>query len=278
MRWHTLLMLAGSILGASPLQAAERNDLPSCYDYAKLSQARPAGSGRELVVIVDKTVQLPKDLQTSAYNHALRYLKPGDSVRMYQFSAYLAGNYMTLMYSGQLEGPLEEKARGDIGMDSLRRLDTCLTKQRSFFQKALGIKFVESFAQPGQDIAKSEIFFSLKQIGEDISQRPAEQKVVLLISDMLENSATSSFYSNNQMRGIDPAVEMKKIEQHQLFADLGGARVYVMGAGLVPGTLKNGYRAGTAVQQLEAFWRDYLARSHANLISFGAPSLTIDLE
>lgn len=271
-------MLAGAILSGSLLQAAERNDLPSCYDYAKLSHSRPAGSGRELVIIVDKTVQLPKELQTSAYNHALRYLKPGDSVRLYQFSAYLAGNYMALMYSGQLEGALEEDARGDIGMNSLRQLDACLIKQRTFLQKALGMKFVESFAQPGQDIAKSEIFFSLKQIGEDISKRPAEQKVVLLISDMLENSAASSFYSNNQMRGIDPAAEMKKVEQHQLFADLGGARVYVMGAGLVPGTSKNGYRAGTTVQKLEAFWRDYLARSHANLISFGAPSLTIDLE
>jgi hypothetical protein len=277
MRWRALLAVASTLLG-TPLLAAERNDLPSCYDYAKLSQYRPVASGRELVVIIDKTVQLPKELQASAYNHALRYVKPGDSVRLYQFSAYLAGNYMTLMYTGQLEGPVRESVRGDIGMNSLRQLDACLAKQQAFFQKTLGLKFVESFAQPGQDIAKSEILFSLKQIGEDIAQRPAKQKVVLLVSDMLENSETASFYSNNQIRGIDPVAEIRKVEQHQLFADLGGARVYVMGAGLVPEAAKKGYRPGTTVQKLEAFWRDYLGRSNAQLKSFGAPSLTVDLE
>ncbi|MFF7708907.1 hypothetical protein [Pseudomonas sp. NPDC007930] len=278
MAWRALLASTALLLSPPLLHAAERNDLPSCYDFAKLSQQRPAPSGRELVIIIDQTVQLPQALKESTYRHALRYLQPGDSVRLYGFSAYLAGNYMNLAYAGQLEGTLAPKARDDIGMNSLRQLDACLGKQMAFLQKALGQKMVESFAKPGEDIAKSEIFFSLKQIGDDIAQRPAPEKVVLLASDMLENSDFGSFYSNNGLRGIDPAVELKKVEQKNLFADLGGAKVYVIGAGLVPAANKAGYRPGTAVQKLEAFWGGYLARSHAQLVSFGAPSLTVDLQ
>lgn len=278
MKWPALLACTSLLLGASQLHAAERNDLPSCYDFAKLAQYRPASSGRELVIIVDQTVQLPKDLKDSAYSHALRYVKPGDGIRLYQFSAYLPGNYMKLLYAGQLEGKLDEKVRDDIGMNSLRQLDGCLAKQVDFLRKSLGQQMVESFAKPGEDIAKSEIFFSLKQIGEDISARPAPEKVVLLVSDMLENSDFGSFYANNQIRAIDPAAELKKVEQKKLFADLGGAKVYVIGAGVVPGSIKNGYRSGSTVQKLESFWSQYLSHSNAQLQSFGAPSLTVDLQ
>ncbi|WP_285422492.1 hypothetical protein [Pseudomonas sp. efr-133-TYG-103a] len=278
MKWRALLACTTLLLSAPLLQAAERNDLPSCYEFAKLSQYRPQPSGRELIIIIDQTVQLPKDLKDSTYSHALRYVKPGDSVRLYQFSAYLPGNYMKLMYTGQLEGRLGDKVRDDIGMNSLRQLDACLSKQVDFFQKSLGQKMVESFAKPGEDIAKSEIFFSLKQIGDDIATRPAPEKVLLLVSDMLENSDFGSFYANNQIRSIDPSSELKKVEQKKLFADLGGAKVYVLGAGLVPGSIKNGYRSGSTVQKLESFWGDYLSQSNAHLVSFGAPSLTVDLQ
>ncbi|MFJ5295024.1 hypothetical protein ACIQAL_00610 [Pseudomonas sp. NPDC088368] len=278
MKWRTLLACTGVLCSALNAHAAERNDLPSCYDFAKLSQYRPAPSGRELIIIVDQTVQLPKELKDSTYSHALRYVKPGDSVRLYQFSAYLPGNYMKLLYAGQLEGKLDDKVRDDIGMNSLRQLEGCLAKQVDFFRKSLGQQMVESFAKPGEDIAKSEIFFSLKQIGEDISARPAPEKVVLLVSDMLENSDFGSFYANNQIRALDPAAELKKVEQKKLFADLGGAKVYVLGAGLVPSSAKNGYRSGNTVQKLESFWTQYLTHSNAQLLSFGAPSLTVDLQ
>lgn len=272
--------LAGLLLGSLTLtaQAAERNDLPSCYDFAKLGQYRPAPSGRELVVVVDETTQLPKDLKDSAYAHALRFLKPGDGVRLYQFSAYLPGNYMKLLYAGQLEASLDAKVRDDIGMNSLHQLDACLAKQSQFFRQRFGQQMAASFAQPGSDIAKSEILFSLKQIGEDVAQRPAGDKVVLLVSDMLENSAFSSFYSNNRIRDIDPVAELKKVEQKGLFADLGGARIYVLAAGLVPSDAKNGYRSGSSLQRLESFWRDYFEHSHAQLAAFGTPSLTVDLQ
>jgi hypothetical protein len=272
-----LLALGLCLLPMAAALAEERNDIPGCYPHAQLTQQQPAPSGRELVVIIDETVQMSQELQRSAWEHAMRYVKPGDSVRLYQFSAFLQNNYMKLQFAGTLDSPLQGKVRNSNVTNSLKQLDSCLKQQTVFFQKTFGKQFVGSFGKPGEDIARSEVFASLQKIGEDIAGRPAQDKVVLLVSDMLENSDFGSFYSANQVRTLDPAAELQKVEHKQLFANLGGARVYVHGAGLVSGAAQGAYRSGNTLQKLEAFWREYLQRSNATLESFGTPALTVDI-
>lgn len=271
------LLVCACLVSAAALAAGERNDIPSCYDAAKMSEARPAGTGRELIVVIDETLQLPKELQESAYQHVLRFVQPGDSVRLYQFSAYLAGRYFSMPFAGQLERPLTGKTRDSIAMNLLKQLDTCLTQQQGFFRKTFGQQMLKSFGSASTDIARSEIFSALKQIGNDAGGHEAGERVLLLVSDMLENSDFGSFYSNNRIRDIKPEDELGKVEKQALFADLRGARVFVLGAGLVPHEVKHGYRSGKTMQALEAFWREYFARSNASLEAFGAPSLTTDL-
>ena len=277
MRLTATSIMAG-LLFASAAMAAERNDLPSCYAYAQLTSEQPAASGRTLTVVIDETVNMPQALKSSAWEHTLRYLQPGDSIKLYQFSALLQNNYMKLQFAGILEKPLVGKVRNQIGNASLRKLDTCLQQQAVFFQKTFGKQFVESFGKPNEEISRSEIFASLKKIGEDIGQGPSENQVILLVSDMLENSDFGSFYQANRIRGIDPAAELAKVEKKELFAQLHGARVYVMGAGLIGGDAKGAYRSGKVLQSLESFWQGYFERSNATLVSFGTPELTTDLK
>jgi len=258
--------------------AAERNDLPSCYRYAQLASEQPAASGRALTVVIDETVNMPQALKSSAWEHTLRYLQPGDSIKLYQFSALLQNNYMKLQFAGILEKPLVGKVRNHIGNASLKKLDTCLQQQAGFFQKTFGKQFVESFGKPNEEISRSEIFASLKKIGEDLGQDPSEDQVILLVSDMLENSDFGSFYQANRIRGIDPVAELAKVEKRALFAELHGARVYVMGAGLIGDDAKGAYRSGKVLQSLERFWQGYFERSNARLVSFGTPELTTDLK
>ncbi|KTT31406.1 hypothetical protein [Pseudomonas rhizoryzae] len=277
MRLTATLAMVGLLL-APAVMAAERNDLPSCYSYAQLASEQPAASGRALTVVIDETVNMPQALKSSAWEHTLRYLQPGDSIKLYQFSALLQNNYMKLQFAGVLEKPLVGKVRDRIGNVSLKKLDTCLQQQAAFFQKAFGKQFVESFGKPNEEISRSEIFVSLKKIGEDISQEPSENQVILLVSDMLENSDFGSFYQANRIRVIDPAAELAKVEKKELFAQLQGARVYVIGAGLIGNDAKGAYRSGKVMQSLERFWQGYFERSNATLVSFGTPELTTDLK
>lgn len=265
------------LLLPTALVAGERNDLPSCYDFVKLGNMRPAVSGRELILIIDETTQLSDEIKTSAFNHVMRFISPGDSLRLYRISAFMPNSFLQLEYAATLENQLEGSVRDNVGMATLKSLDKCLTAQQAAFRNEIVKKMSSSFGNENKTIAKSEILFSLLQISKDNQHQAAAQHVLLMVSDMLENSDFSSFYSKNSVRDIDPELEMKKVEKNNLTANLEGWRVYVEAAGLVPHDIKDGYRSGKTIQRLEQFWSSYFKSSGAALVGFGAPMLTMEL-
>lgn len=274
-RWLALMLLGAACV----TQAAERNDIPSCYHFLKQDAVRPDDSGRELVIIIDQTVKVPLPLKESVWQHVARYVQPGDRVVLYQFSALLQDNYLKRVYDGKLEALFtDQKARNNTGMESLKKLDACLQQQKHYLSQSLGKVMAASFAAESDSVAKSEIFGSLKRIAQDLQSDPAGEKSLLLVSDMLENSDFVSFYSNNRIRGIDAENELAKVTQQNLIANFNGAKVYVAGAGLIDTGAKNNYRSGKVMQQLETFWQRYFAASHAELVSFGAPELTVEIK
>ena len=258
--------------------AAERNDLQSCYTRNGLADIKPAGAGRELVVIIDQTIPMPDDLQRSSWAQIDRFVQPGDRVRLYTFSAFLPGEYQRLVYAGELDMPLQGDVRDDVNMRKLRALDQCLAGQKKAFQAGFGGLFVKGLRDARQDIPKSEIMNTLRRVGEDMSkEQGVDERVVYLISDMLEHSDYTSFYAANQIKQLNVANELKLAQSKGLYADLQGARVYVSGAGLVTDAVKHAYRSGKTMEALKDFWAQYLKASNATLEGFGTPSLSTDL-
>lgn len=258
--------------------AAERNDLQSCYARNGLTEIKPAGTGRELVVIIDQTIPMPEDLQRSSWGQIDRFVQAGDRVKLYTFSAFLPGEYLRLTYAGELDMPLEGEVRDDVNMRKLRGLDQCLTTQKKAFQAGFGKQFVNGLRQARQDIPKSEIMNSLRKVGEDMQrEQGVNDRVVYLISDMLEHSDYTSFYAANQIKQLDVSNELKLAQSKGLYADLQGSRVYVSGAGLVTDAVKHAYRSGKTMDALGQFWSQYLSASNASLEGFGTPSLSTDL-
>jgi len=258
--------------------AAERNDLQSCYARNGLVDIKPAGSGRELVVIIDQTIPMPEDLQRSSWGQIDRFVQAGDRVRLYTFSAFLPGEYQRLVYAGELDMPLQGDVRDDVNMRKLRGLDQCLATQKKAFQAGFGGLFVKGLREARQDIPKSEIMNTLRRVGEDMSkEQGVEERVVYLISDMLEHSDYTSFYAANQIKQLNVGNELKLAQSKGLYADLQGARVYVSGAGLVTDAVKHAYRSGKTMDALNDFWAQYLNASNATLEGFGTPSLSTDL-
>jgi len=257
--------------------ATERNDLPSCYEFVKLDNIRPSPSGRELVLIIDETTHLPVEIKTSAFNHTIRFIKPGDSLRLYRISAFMASNFLQLEYVARLEKKLTNKVRNDIGMNTLKKLDHCLEQQRLAFRNELIKKMAASFGNKNKEISKSEILFSLQKISHEIPSKNINQRSVLIVSDMLENSDFTTFYAHDHIREIKPHQELKKVVNKNLLADLDGWHVYVEAAGVGPHNAKYGYRSGKIMQSLEQFWQLYFERSGAILKGFGTPMLTAEI-
>jgi len=269
------VLFAGLLMLPTLLMAAERNDVPSCYDAAKISEFRSPPSGRMLTVVIDQTTPLTIDLQKTAWGHIKRFIKPGDKLRLYSFSAYLEGHYTRLQFSGELENPLSEDVIGSVPMMAARKLDGCLKSQPTVMFQRFGKAFAETMGKSSADIARSEILFSMKAVGEDLQQATeVTDNVILLMSDMLEYSDFASFYTSNHLREINPDAEMAKVEKQKLLGDFKGARVYVLGAAFIPVESKNGYRSGKMIQNLQSFWGMYFQKSNAELKGFGTPELT----
>jgi hypothetical protein len=174
-----------------------------------------------------------------------------------------------------IESPIPEKLRDDVSERALRSFDACMTGQSAFAKKMLltSIGRVESVAT--NDLAKSDILAALKDISDKVRASSASDKVVLLASDMLENSTVSSFYAHNAVRRIDPQLEMKKAMAAGLIGDFGSARVYVIGAGLLAEDAKGNhlYRDPQTMSALKEFWTLYFQKSNAKVGEFGTPAL-----
>lgn len=229
-------------------------------------------------MIIDQTIPMPDDLQRSSWGQVDRFVQAGDRVKLYTFSAFLPGEYLRLAYAGELDMPMEGAARDDVSQRKLRSLDQCLATQKKAFQGGFGKMFVKGLRDARQDIPKSEIMNSLKKVGEDMAKESnVNDRVVFLISDMLEHSDYTSFYASNQIKQLNVQNELKLAQSKGLQADLQGARVYVTGAGLVTDSVKHAYRSGKTMDALNQFWNEYLSASNATLEGFGTPSLSTDL-
>lgn len=272
MRFYTALF---SLPLACSAFAASQNALPDCYSYAKLNNpAKPVAT--ELFVIIDQTTPLDTALQQAVANNIKPFLQPGYAFSITQFSAFTQGHYTDVLVSAQLNYQLDAGSRNDIGKAQLSKFDQCMTIQAPNSAQLAGAALKKAFAGTTAEVSKSDVLASLKDIAEKVKKSTAQQKVIFLVSDMLENSTVSSFYSNQAVRKIEPEKELKLVQDNKLFADFSGARIYVLGAGLLAEDAKRSkgvYRDPKTMASLQQFWRSYFQKSNGQLIEFGQPAL-----
>lgn len=266
------LLLSAMAFYTSSMAATEA--IPSCYDSKLSAPAVPLT--KEIFVIIDQTTLLDDQLKQSVANQIRPFLTAGNGFSVLVFSAFTQGKYTQLLTSGQLDHPLPAEQRNDVSKPRLSKFDQCLTRQSALAGQAVGGALRTAFEGTSGEIAKSDVLASLKDISGKVRQSQATEKVVLLASDMLENSSVSSFYASQSVRRIDPEREIKLASDNQLIANFGDARIYVIGAGLLSDDAKKNkaaYRDPKTMQALASFWRTYFEKSKAQLVEFGQPAL-----
>jgi len=264
-------LLLSILLACGVAQAADA--IPSCQSKGVPELGTP---GRALFVAIDQTTPLTPNLQQLVADNVKPFLTPGNSFTVLVFSAYTQGHYTQVLSVGTLQPQLSAKSRDDVAKPLLARLDQCLQRQSVQAAQAIGQALRVAYQGTSSNIAKSDVLASMKTISGVVRQSPAQEKVMLLVSDMLENSSVANFYAEQgrSVRQIDAAKELKLAEQRQLLADFGGADIYVIGAGLLPADVPGkSYRDPRTMQALQAFWRNYFAASQGKLMEFGQPAL-----
>lgn len=247
---------------------------PSCYNE-KTPAPNPAVD-TEIFIVIDQTTLFDGRLKQAIANNVRPFLKPGNAYSVTQFSAFIQSHYTDVLVSGKLDPALTKVTRDDVSKPVLNKFDQCMAIQPRLAGQSVGRAMRAAFEGSGSDIAKSDILAALKDISGKVRKSAAQRKVVLLASDMLENSSVTSFYSKQVVRQINHEKELKLVADSQLFGDFGGARVYVIGAGMLAEDAKHPggvYRSSQTMQALFRFWAEYFKKSNAELIEFGQPAL-----
>jgi hypothetical protein len=262
------------LLTLSALLAA-RNDVPSCYKALKIENP-DAATLKELFILVDQTTQLDKKLMIYTYKNMMKFIKNGYAVTIASFSSNANGKYTDVAYSGKLENLLPDSAKHEIAKKKLRKYQGCMNGQYKYAKKKAPKALVTTLKGANKKLPHSDILKSLDDIAEHvIKPSKAKEKVVLLVSDMMEHSSITSFYSKGSLKRIDTKSEMAKLKKSGYTADFDGAKVYVIGAGMVG---KKSYRDSKTLKALTSFWESYFAQSNAKLKAIGTPMLLEDIE
>lgn len=270
----------GSLLVALPPAASAnfdmRNDIPSCYEYAKVAEANNTEIERELFVVVDQTVHLDTNMKKNVHAQVSNFGRPSDKVTIVTFSAMAQGEYTNIPFTGFFEQSPTVDVKNNMNAISLRNLESCLGQQQRAM-KAAHSALKDSFNDADESYPRTELVGTVLSIGNDlVSRSPAKRKVVLLVSDMLENSETLSFYSRGSVKVPDASKSYKKILEQGFEGDFNGAEVHVIGAGYVHGG-KN-YSSQKSMIELEKFWRQVFANSNVEMKQFGKPNLLRNIQ
>lgn len=255
------------------------NDIPSCYLANQLPL--PKDIDEELFVLSDQTTHVDQNLKQLVMEVIDPHIHPGRAFVISKFSSYAQGRYIYITTAGVLERLLTKDERYDIRSKSLKTFDACMADQKKFGRDLVASSLNKILNNSSSDIAKSDVISSLKEVSDRVKKSTAKRRIVLIVSDMLENSSLTSFYANKTVRKITPEKEMSIAEDNGMLGDFGGAEVYVIGAGTLSADSesKNGiYRNPQVMKALSSFWELWFEKSNAKLIEFGQPALLNPIE
>ena len=246
----------------------------SCYDFAKIDTKPIKLIDTALFILVDETTLFNKDIQQQIIKNSVSQIGQGSYTYIARFSAFVNGYYNEKVFDFKMDYPLTTDVRYDIRKSKLKKLDKCLIEQKNFVNLKIQDTVSKIFLKKGESIPKSDILFAFQDFSNVISETPANRKIILIASDMLENSVISSFYKNGSLRKVNSKKELKKVEEEDLFGDFGGAEIYVIGAGITNSmSSQSSYKDPRKLLSLKKFWTNYFKKSNAKLIEMGQPSL-----
>lgn len=252
----------------------------SCYRSVDFELPAPAPQ-RELFVVIDQTTALDPQLVALLSSRVADYLESGGGakVTVAAFSATTASNFALVKFSGEAERPFAEDMRDSVNRPKRDMLDACLAAAPRNLARRADAEIKALLRRDSGNYANSEIIGSLSSISEAVRASTARSKTVLVVSDLLEHSSTTSFYQNSDIREIDLATEMQKVADRNQFGNFGGAKIYVIGAGLLPPEAdQNATRNAMRLVRLREFWQNWFENSDAMLAAYGQPVLQVPLE
>lgn len=253
----TLYMLCSSMFAAS-----------ECENL--LARISPQKDFREIFIIIDQTTSFPKKIRTNALRNIFSTIKGNTAVSLFTFSEYTKDKYVSFVDHYYIPGEISQDKRDNLGKIKLKQFDQCLAAQTYGMKRKLANDIYSQLFEENSAAKNSEILFSLQEIStEAVKISRAKEKIVFILSDMLENSSYTSFYGK-KLKDLNINKQMDIVKKNHLFGNFDNAKIFVYGAGTVD---KETRRTGEGLRRLKQFWQSYFQQSSGELKVFELDSI-----
>jgi hypothetical protein len=274
-----LLSVAGAaaVPAASPVTSGERNDLPSCRSLL-FKESPQDSTRRDYFVVVDRTVSFPESLLSDVIDRTERSIRPGDHVEVISFSGLTASEFTYVQLNLRIDSTASDsELESKIPAARIAATQRCFARQMALGKSKVREVLNSLLRSPLSTARRSEILEALATIShETIQPSAAHDKLVLVISDMLEYSDVASFYSGGALRLINSGKVLQTARANSLLGDFSGARIYVAGAATVSGQSSAiGLKERRALQ---SFWSEWFQESGGTVAAWGEPALLVDIQ
>lgn len=209
-------------------------------------------TGKTVVVLVDRSASTGADrnLYARALDRVLGGLQPGDRIIGAWITESSAGDFRDYL-DEELPAPFPSMQIWDVASkykEGKKKWEEDIEQSRNRIREGM-----EHLMQQPSASAKTKIFESLRVVGQILASELRAKKILLLLSDMVEDSETANFEGGR----LDKAFVGKEIgrqRQMGILPDLRGVEVFVAGVRGEP------VDRAAAIEQ---FWRAYFAETGA---------------
>jgi len=228
-----------------------------------------------LYVLVDQSVGFDDNIKNRVIVQVNNWLKSNRYIEIAGFSSAVKGRYFEVVTSGRLDADADEHYLNNLKRSDLIKYQKYHRKQHVVARQQVNKAIRAVFDASESSIPHSDIILSIKNYSLHIKKDNVKRKVLLILSDMFENSSLTSFYKNGAIKNIVPEDELKKMITRKMIPEFSqDVTVYVMGMGFYwggEGAKSEEYLDPERSNNLKVFWENYFTASNAVIGEIGCP-------
>lgn len=254
----------------------------SCRENLKIDEEflKNDKYNKEVYLLIDESTYFSKKDKEDIIKKVSPFITQNTRINIDSFSEYSRTRKNKDLGTFYIYSDMTEDEEDDISRSKVRKLEHCLNEAKKYAYKGIQKALDEGVRKKGTNLKKSEILKNLKVYSKNnIRFSKAKRKIVIILSDMLENSDYTSFYKNGKLKKLDINKELSIAKKHRLFGKFADAEIYVYGMGLIEvNSDKKEARNAFIMDNLIEFWDEYFIESGGKPIGLDSSIMNFDLD
>lgn len=254
----------------------------SCREALKLSKEFTKNDyyDTEVFVLVDESTYFDENSKEEIFKKISPFIKENIRINIDSFTEFSKTRKNKDLGSYFIYSDLKKEEEDEISRSKVRDLKDCLEKAKIFAYNGIKNDLKKAYRKKEDNLKKSEILRNLKIYSKNnIRYSEAKRKVVIILSDMLENSEYLSFYKNGKVKEIKIEKELETVKKNRLLGKFNNSEIYIYGLGLVEiNSSKEDSRNSKILDNLIDFWDEYFTQSGGKPMGLDSSNMNFDIK